>query len=563
MISQIFKLYDILLNKNYIIVIATVFLALASSLFEIFSIGLLIPLLNLVVKGGGGHLFSINFSLIHIIILFGVVSIFSGFLRLLQLYWNSRVAFELGTRLNHEIYKRLIFQSFKEYNTKKTSDIIDVLTKKADNVIYGVLLQSINFVTSCILAIFILSIVVFIDPFISISTFSLIGIIYLMIMLIGRSKLKSISAVANNTSSVIIKSIQESFGMFKDIILDRSQNTFLTQFDIKDSKLRRAQSEITFLTAYPRYAIESCAMLGISFVIYFYLDSESGVNSLIPILGMMAISSQRLLPVMQIIYSSWANIVACQEQLYELNNILSKDITKSSMDVAKTKFNSVITLDNVSVCYENNFILNNININLLKGNLVAIVGASGSGKSTFIDLLLGFLKPDTGTILVDGSPRTDENLEHFQTLFSHVPQNIYLIDGSIEENITLNSFDDNVDRFRLTKCINQSGLSDFVSSLPLGIDTLVGENGSWISGGQRQRIGIARALYKGSEILVLDESTSALDSDTERFVIMNLQKLKSDITIIIVTHNEYVIRSADIIFEISNKSIKEVRYEDL
>lgn len=563
MISEIFKLYDVLLCKRYVIVVATIFLALLSSLLEIFSIGLLMPILNLVVKGGGVHIFTFYFSLIEIIILFGLVSILSGFVRLIQLYWNSRVAFELGARLNHEVYKRLIFQSFNEYQTKNTSDIIDLLTKKADNVIYGVLLQSINFVSSCILALFILSIVLLIDPAISISTFFAIGSVYFMIMMIGRSKLKLISTVANNNSAAIVKSIQESFGMFKDIILDRSQNAFLSQFDTKDSKLRRAQSEITFLTAYPRYAIESFAMLGFALLIYLYLDSESGVTNLIPVLGLIAISAQRLLPVMQMIYSSWANIVACQQQLYEINSILIKDANKAHNNVDKFIFKNSIVFDNVSVGYKDINILNNININFSKGSLVAIVGASGAGKSTFIDLLLGFLTPINGHIIIDGNSRSESNFECIQSLFSHVPQNIYLIDGSIEENITLNSFEPKVDKLRLAKCINQSGLSDFISALPLGVDTEVGENGSWISGGQRQRIGIARALYKGAQILVLDESTSALDLDTERLVIQNLQKLKSEITIIIVSHNEYVIRSADVIFEIANKTINEVKYENL
>jgi ATP-binding cassette subfamily B protein len=536
---------------------------------EMIGIGLIVPFLSIL---SGDNFSSKNavvsffYDLVQskalIIILFGSTAFVSGLFRLFQLNWNTQVSFKLGVILNRIVYKKILEIPYSDHISKNTSEVIDTLTKKTDAVIYGVILQVINLASSLIMVIFVLAIVFLIDPILSLSTFSIVAIIYLIIIYVNKIKLKVLSGSTVFNSIKIHKELNECMGVYRDVVLDGSQSFFIKKFEGYDKKLRESQAKITFLTTYPRYVIESTAMVALAGIVYFYSKTNNDLSSLTPLLGVVAISANRLLPLVQQIYSCWANILASQSALQEILDICARPDKNHHFDCA-IRFDRAIEVKDLSLTYPGNRLFKSISLKIKKGQFVAFVGESGAGKSTLMDILMGLIEADSGYVYVDDVKIESRNIRSYQNKISHVPQDIYLTDGSLIENIILSSDAHNIDLGWLNKVIEMSGLDELVRTLPDGVYTKIGQNGSLISGGQKQRIGIARALYKKSEIIFLDEATSALDKITEGKIINEIIGIRGICTIILITHNLYNARLCDSIYKINNGNLKKVFYEDI
>jgi ATP-binding cassette subfamily B protein len=294
-------------------------------------------------------------------------------------------------------------------------------------------------------------------------------------------------------------------------------------------------------------------------IIALFLEAHPNNDaiSLIPKLAAMALGAQRLLPLLQQTFGSWSSLKGAQYSVVEALDLMrsvSKDIgnTPRSQDIS---FKHSIKLTGLSFRHSENlpYIFQNINFEIPKGACFGIVGKTGVGKSTFLDLIMGLLEPTSGSIVIDSKASVNPlNSRQWQKLIAHVPQNIFLLDRSIAENITLSGSREEIDYDRLLSASKKAALHDFVNSLPDKYESCVGERGVRLSGGQRQRIAIARALYKGAQLIILDEATSALDPITEALIIKEFSRIGNDATILMVSHKRETLKQCDAIFEISN-----------
>ena len=285
----------------------------------------------------------------------------------------------------------------------------------------------------------------------------------------------------------------------------------------------------------------------------FISVGRGGQASLVPLIGAMALGAQRLLPCLQQIYACWANLKILNASMTSITDILNLPHYKNYFCLQPLEVKHSIELNQISFKYEmdSQYVINDLNLMIKPGQSIGLVGSSGSGKSTLVDIFMTLLKPCSGKLLVDNSDIFDvdntEILNSWRSSIAHVPQSIYLTDSTIAENIAFGLPRHLIDMSQVKKAAKSAEISGFIDTLSNGYDTTVGECGAMLSGGQRQRIGIARALYKQSKILILDESTSALDSTTEKNVIKSIKNLKEGRTVIMIAHRLSTLENCDLI----------------
>ncbi len=361
-------------------------------------------------------------------------------------------------------------------------------------------------------------------------------------------------------SQLRIKNLIEGLGGIKEILIFNKIDDFINQFKLSNSKLASAKKKNSIIGSLPRYIIEILLVTILVIILLVISKSSSPVINNLTLLGFFSATFIRLTPSAYRIISSLQRIKFTQKILNSLNKNLEyfDKIKINNNEKSKRK-----KIENISV--ENNITIKNIkfsynskkklfeklDLEIKIGDTIGIFGESGSGKSTFVNLLIGLLKPEKGEILVNDKD-INSNIYSWRKNIGYVPQNIFLIDDTFKKNISLD-FANKIENFkRLNQCLKQSELEKFISSLPNGINTIVGERGSRISGGQLQRVGIARALYNNPGILIFDESTSALDRETELEIFKNIYKFKDTKTLIIITHKKELLKDCDKIYKLEN-----------
>jgi ATP-binding cassette subfamily B protein len=309
-----------------------------------------------------------------------------------------------------------------------------------------------------------------------------------------------------------LKFISESLVNIKDILLNVEQYKYYYFFKKKDLNFKDAQGKVSTLVNIPRQILEFLIIF-IILIIAYALSENNNINQAnesLLVLGLIGFSAQRLFPVVQNVYSSWATIVSNKFYLIDIRRSLEFEFTKNEVS-EKIIFNKNINFRGVSFQYDNSkLILNNFNFSIKKGENIIIIGSSGIGKSTLIDLFTGLLEPTKGSVLIDNVKIESKNVNDWRSKISYVPQEYFIIDDTIENNIAFTLEKNKIDKNNIILAAKISELHDFIMSLPNKYESLVGEGGCELSGGQKQRLAIARALYKNKEILILDEATSAL-----------------------------------------------------
>lgn len=403
----------------------------------------------------------------------------------------------------------------------------------------------------------ILVLIISINPFIAIGSFSLFGFIYLIIMLISKKKLAYFSEIISIEQVRVIKALQEGFGGIRDVILDNSQDIFVNIFKKAELPMRRAIAGVHIISFIPRYGIEAFGMIAIALIAVFSVNAnEAQFSAVIPLLATIALGAQRVLPLLQLTYSSWTTFLGNEWSLKDVIAFLDQEMPDQDDLMVKDPlpFRKELKIKNLKFRYSDDhpWVLNGINLTISKGERIGIMGETGSGKSTLVDLLLGLLDPSEGEILVDQNKITRANKINWQKNIAHVPQQIFLADSSIAENIAFGIDRDLIDQEKIHNAAKRAKISDVIDSLEGKYDAFVGERGIKLSGGQRQRIGIARALYKNANVILLDEATSALDNQTEQIIMSSIENLSKDITFIIIAHRLSTLRNCSKVFELAN-----------
>lgn len=506
--------------------------------------------------------------LLPLTVTFGLAALVAGAMRLLLLWASNSISYATGADLSIDVYRRTLYQPYAVHIARNSSEVISGISGKARTIIGGVLMPVLTLISSGILLIAILGALLAIEPSIALAAFISFGAIYGIIIRLMRHQLANNSERIARESDQVLKSLQEGFGAIRDILIDGSQATYCQIYRNADLPLRRAQSDNIFIGASPRYALEALGMVLIAGLAYTLAQAPDGIAKAIPVLAALALGAQRLLPTLQQGYNAWSVMISAQASLRDVLELLDQPLPEYADHPAPQPilYRQHISLNTLSFRYTTDtpWVLREINLVINRGARVGFIGATGSGKSTLVDIIMGLLQATEGCLAVDGQTITPGNHRSWQTHIAHVPQAIYLADTTIEENIAFGVPKDQVDTQRVRMVAKQAQIADIIETWPDGYQTVVGERGVRLSGGQRQRIGIARALYKQVDVIVFDEATSALDNETERAVMEAIDGLNRDLTILIIAHRLTTLQKCSQIVELGNGGILRTgTYQDL
>jgi len=542
-----------------------VVISLLLSLFELVLIGLTFPLINVLLNSNdslvsaNSFLNTFNFignHKISLCLIFIIVIIITFSLKILSTFSTTYLSSYIGLYISNKIYKTYLNESFLKNQQRNSSDIINTLTQKNNFVINNIVLQSLIFIGTFLTLFIMLIVFTFINPLVTFTSLIYFASLYFFIIRTTRAKLIKNSMIITIYSSKIIKEIQHSLVYFRDTILNNSYKFHLDRYYSYEKSLREAIGNSAFLSLLPRHLLESLILITItSFIIVLEINSSSEIN-LFSIVGVFAIIALRILPFVQQLYMSFCAIVGSASALSDVIEILNMPPkTSGNYSISNQSFvdhEIEITFNNVTFAYDVNDdnVIDNISFKIKKGDFVSIVGKSGVGKSTLIDLLMGILIPDSGTIHVGEHILNITNIPNWQNKLSYVSQNFIIYEGSLLENICLGINDHDIDINRVNNVALQCDLSSMFGYSEDFLNMQILENGSNLSGGQKQKVAIARALYKNSSIIILDEPTSSMDSESEYEILDLLSNLPNNPIIIIVTHSVVPIEFSNKVFEL-------------
>ena len=564
------KLFLLMERKRRYQFLLLLILMIFASIFEVISIGAVIPFLGVLIEPSNIFELPAAQPFIQILgvdqpsqiilpftALFAIAVLLSGAMRLLLLWASVRFSFTLGVDFSVGIFTQVMNQPYIAHTKQNSSEIISGVSIKIEQVIRGVVLPVLNIISSFIIFTAIIFVLLIIHPVAASIAILFFSLFYVSIYLYVRQKLLVNSLNISRESNSLIKILQEALGGIRDIIIDGNQEIYRNIFRRADLVFRKSLGSTLFITSSPRYIMETFGVILI--ILLAYMLSTQGEKSFadgIPILGALALGAQRLLPVMQLFYNSWGNVKGTH---FILNEVLDYLNTNDSitMNVINNNFafKKNIKLKDVSFGYDENSLLaiNKINVDIKKGDCIGVIGKTGSGKSTLIDIIMGLLEPIHGTLEVDENVITSSNRRAWQSRIAHVPQNIYLSDSTLEENIAFGIPVEEIDSRLVRRAAISANIDSVANKWPLKYKTILGERGIRLSGGQRQRIGIARALYKQADVLFLDEATSSVDSATESSIMKAIEKLGNDVTLIIIAHRITTLKSCSRILELTNE----------
>jgi len=487
-------------------------------------------------------------------LIFITAAILSGIMRLILLWAQTRFGYAIGADISIRVYRNLLYSPYSLHVSRNSSEFISGITNKTAMVVTQVILPILLIISASIILIAIFITLLLINPLVAIMATFGFASIYAFILFLTKKRLLRDSENISKKTNLLIQSLQEGFGGIRDVIIDGTQEAYCRIFREVDLPLRNAQAGIVIIGQTPRFIVEAFGITILASVAYYLAQSLDGINKAIPVLGVFALAAQRLLPLLQQLYASWTSILGCssllKDILFYLNQGLPEHSSLSSPSLIK--FDNYIKLENLDFRYspDGPSILKGFSYKINKGEKIGLIGITGSGKSTLIDIIMGLLIPEDGQLYIDNQLITAKNYRSWQLHISHVPQNIFLADTTILENIAFGIPLAEIDYKLVYECAKKAQISKTIESWSLQYKTLVGERGVRLSGGQRQRIGIARALYKKTDVIIFDEATSALDDKTELKVIDSIFNLNPNITILIIAHRLTTLKKCTQVIEL-------------
>lgn len=547
--DRLVLLFGMLENSERRQLSVVVLLTVLSAFTELLTIGAIVPFLSLLaassvnfhmrwfqeILGGLGARTHEGELLVATAVLC-CAAVASGLLQLLLTRKSQNFTSNFGHRLAVDLQRRLLAQSYSWHVSHNSSVQLAAITK-VELLTNAVLLSLIQAAAATLLVLVVITLLVQIAPLATIAAGAALGSCYYFLGVLSRRRFEHYSEVIDEAYERRIRIVQEGLSGIRDIILDGSQSKILEDFRLADLQLVQAHANAKIVAAVPRSLIEPFGIITIAAVALFLSGREGGFVDALPILGAITLGAQRLLPLVNQLYQGWSAVAANTHIIDDLVQNLSLPIDSLKFDVPPLNFAHSIEFRNVSYVYSGRShpAVDGLTFKIRHGSRVKLVGATGAGKSTTADLLMGLLEPTSGEIVVDGVPLTKVNRQSWRANIAHVPQMLFVADATVADNITL----EKSDTAQMREAAALAQLDDLITSLPEAYETRVGERGAQISGGQRQRLAIARAIYKNAPLLVFDEATSALDRETEAAVLSTFDVLqKQGRTIVIIAHRE-------------------------
>jgi ABC-type multidrug transport system fused ATPase/permease subunit len=551
-------------------------LILIGIFFEMIGLGVMIPALGIILNPNLIQEYPSLFPFIKLLgfptqlelIVYGMSTLvfiyLSKTLYLMFLAWKqSQVSSNLSSFLAQKLFLGYLELPYSFHLQRNSSDLIRNIQSEV-NLFNTVSISFIGLATEISAIIGVATMLFIVEPVGTISIGAFLFVFAFIFHQLTRSRLLRWGKDRQEVEGRMVRHLTEGFGSIKISKVMHKTNYFFENFSRNNNMKAEIFAKATTLQQFPRLYLEFLAVIALSAFILTMIYIGESLANILPIIGVFVVAAFRLMPSINRIMGGLQNIRYAKpviDVLYnEFNNIENNKRVIPKNKINELEFNNIISINGVNFSYKEDLsghlALKNISLHIFKGESVGFIGPSGSGKSTLVDLLIGVLKPQIGFIYVDNIDIYN-NMSSWQNHIGYVPQFIYLTDDSIINNIAFGICPEKIDKNAVLDCLIRAQLVDFVNSLPLGLDTMVGEQGVQLSGGQRQRIGIARALYNNPDILILDEATSSLDLQTEIGVMEAITAMKGEKTIIIIAHRLSTIEHCDRIYRMNSGMIVE------
>jgi len=470
-------------------------------------------------------------------------------------YFEARFLYYRRYTISHRMMRSYMHAPYIFHLNRNTAELLRNVTQEINVLINLVVSTLLRMTREGVMAFSILIFLFVMEPLITLVIISLSGLGAGTFILLNKRKMKEYGAEEQMRRAEMIKALNQGLGGIKDARVLNREEEFINKFRIEAFESTKLKTYIRFIQQIPRPVVETTAVLGMLLVAVILVWQGRSMGAIIPILTLFAMAIVRLMPSIQQLASSYTKLrynMVSIEPLYQDLKELQKYNIQFAEDRKRThsmEFRNEVKINNISYRYPQADVqaLKEISLTIPKGKAIAFVGSSGAGKTTIVDLILGLLEPDEGSIQVDGVD-IRSSISAWQRNIGYIPQSIYLADETLRSNIAFGLPDEKVDESQVLEAVKLAQLETMIDRLPRGLDTIVGEHGTRLSGGQRQRVGIARALYHNPKVLIMDEATSALDNITEKQITRAIESLKGERTLIMIAHRLTTVKNCDTLY---------------
>ncbi|MDR2447670.1 MAG: ABC transporter ATP-binding protein/permease [Treponema sp.] len=578
-----FKLISDILDSREKKQVGFIFLLiLAMGFIEIIGIGSIGPFMAILSNAGMIHsnvYLEKVYSFLHFssdtqfIIAFGVAVVIILALSNLSLAFIHYVLYSYTGKRNYSISMRLFEKYLRQryifFLNTNTASITQQILNEVNNFISNILLNVLNLIASLVISIAVIILLIIVDPLIALSISVIFSLLYIFIFYTIRKFLDRKGKERYVLSVLKNKYVLETFGGIKDVKILGKEKVFLDLFSVPSKRVARSNAINDTVSELPKFLLETVAFGSIVGIIVIMIAMGRRIEDFLPSLTVYAFGAYRLLPNLQKIYRCFTGLRYHRATLDKLHRTLAglPEGDPLSSDIPRLDFHNSIRLESIAFSYPNaeKKVIKNQSLHIKANTSVALVGSTGCGKTTFIDIMLGLLEPQEGKIFIDDVEITNENRKNWQMNLGYVPQSIYLTDDTIRNNIAFGVAPDKINDKNVVNAAKMANIHDFVQNeLEQKYETVIGERGIRLSGGQRQRIGIARAVYHNPTVLILDEATSALDGVTEGAIMDAIKRIGHKKTIIMVAHRITTVKNCDVIYMMDKGVIVDSgNYEEL
>jgi len=499
------------------------------------------------------------------IIFMGICSfsiiIISTLVQVYRVYAVSNFALMKSHSLSLRLFRFYMKMPY-EYHTINSSSTLETnLLSETQHVVQQLYRPAANIIASIASVCGVLFLLLVIDLYVSLAVFSLFGLFYFTVIFFTKKVVKNLGKTRHTENNKCFNIVSEALSGMKSVKANTLEEYYISKFDLSAKRMAQSQVKAQVYGEAPNFLLQGITFGGMIIFTILLVDFErlavGGLTEAIPLLGVFAFAGQRLIPELQRIFQGYTQFQYANESANNLVRVLESgkeyESQESNLEVEpKNQYDQSVSksirFENLSYKYPSANIetLKSVNLDIPIGSKVGVVGTTGAGKTTFVDLMLGLLSPTDGLIKIGDMTLNELNLKWWLSQCSYLPQDVFLIDDTIQGNITFGQ-DGQVNEDKLSRVLDIANINEFLGGRSDGINSVIGENGVQLSGGQRQRIGLARALYKNSKVIILDEATSALDNETEKNVLDGLYANIDDVTVFIIAHRLTSIRNCDTI----------------
>jgi ATP-binding cassette subfamily C protein len=585
MITSLKKLWDLFNKKERLQIFGLLIAILAMAMAQIAGVASVMPFMDLVMEpemvnqsellntlynyfefeSVNSFTIFVGFGMFFVIVISNLISTFAIWLKMKFVWKNNH-------HLSMKLLKQYMAKPYSYFLIHNSSDLGKNVLQEIQNLTTSYLIQLIDLITYTIVAIAIITLLFITDIKITLAAIILLGGSYSLIYIITKKRMRTAGQERMEANTMRFKTANEAFSGIKEIKISSREDEFLSRFATHSSENANLRAWYDIVRRLPRYALEAVAFGGIVLLVLFLIISGEEANRVVPMVSLFAFAGYRLMPALQRVFNAasalnfnTAILDRIHDDIFETGKFASLDWPLERPQ--PLEFNDKIELKDIKYSYpdDQEAVLKNINIEIKKHTEIGLAGATGAGKSTLVNVILGLLNPEEGKIEIDGLKLNEDNIRNWQQNLGYVPQDIYLCDDTILSNIAFGVPKDEIDMEAVKKATKIANIDKFIENeLPQGYDTVVGERGVRVSGGQRQRLGLARALYNDPEVLVLDEATSSLDGATQKAVMEAINNVAKVKTMIIIAHRLSTVQNCDSIYMIEDgKVIDSGKYNEL